>query len=254
MVASKTSAIYVVGFAASALTGLMCIYVAGFAQKISGLGGWRKAVDSAAPIALFLLIKIFILDPLLFWSTGKVRSALNGKDANGKHFTKFSRLYIMSLLLLGSCLLTQLVLSLGEEVQEYGLRRIMPPTAVVVENTRPYEEKSGPKKDDVRHNKPTDDLPNQTSKRDEPATKPFNLTDVLKSFNLLIADFYSHSFLLLNGATCFFLLLWLLQFVAWTAAHVDQEVLPRFIFTAISSLISCVSTVLLLIYQVLANQ
>ena len=254
MAASRSWVSYMVGFIASALTGLMCIYVAGFLQKISGLGGWRKAVDSATPIALFLLIKIFVLDPALFWGTGRLRSALKGKDASGRDFPKPARLGIMCLFLLGACVFTSLLLSLGEEIQDYGLGRIFSPTAVAFNDVNPSAGNSDTQKDEVSKEKSTAELPTPKSKRDNPPTKPFSVTDILKSFNLLIADFYSHAFLFLNGATCFILLLWLLRFIGWIATHVDYEVVPRFIFTAISFLISGVLTVLLVAYHVMANK
>ncbi len=253
---------FLAGFFASMSTGVLCIYVAGFSQKISGLGGWLKALESAAPIALFLLLKILFFDPLLFWGTSRINSALKGKDPSGREFSRGARWATICLLLIGACALTRALLYLGEEVQDYGLQRLFPPTPVSVnQETGESSDNSLAKENSVHRSNITS---NSTAKLHEPViakdkagtptTRPFSITDILNSFNLLIADFYSHAFLLLNGTSCFFLLLALLRLLSGVALHVDKETLPKYIFTAMSLAVSAVVTILLIGYQILANR
>ncbi len=253
---------YLAGFLASASTGILCVYVAGFSQKISGLGGWLKALESTAPIVLFLLVKILFFDPFLFWGTSRINSALKGKDPSGREFSRSARWLTICLLLFGAYAFTRALLLLGEQVQDYGLQTLFPPTPVSVSKTEDAASGNNVtkgdsgrlRKEDADHAIESQGAGSAQEKDRGTATRPFNITDILQSFSLVIADFYSHAFLFLNGTSCFFLLLVFLRLLSWIALHVDKEKLPKFIFLALSLIASAVVTVLLIGYQILTNR
>ncbi len=248
---SRPAAIYISGIIVSIATGILCIHVAGFSQKVSLLGGWRTAIESAAPIALSLILKALILDPVLFFGTGRFDSAIRGQDKAGRTLPTLARWGALSLFLLGAFWLTRITISAGEELQENGLRYIFPQTNQTSSSVADAGRKS-PSAEEKRPNNLTEFKTPQAEAVIQP--KKFNITDLLHSFSLVIADYYSNAFLFLNGATCFLILKLFIRTAEWISEHINKDVFPKYIFTALSLVIAIVLTALLIGYHIIEER